>query len=135
MRKESSRFSKLGMLLLFVTGIVRSYGQIATADLVGTVRDPSGSVLIGATVTLTNIDTGLPRSTRTDEAGTYTLTNLSAGRYTLDTEMAGFKHKKIEGIVLRVAQKTRMDVDLQVGEVSEVVDVVGAAPLVDTETP
>ncbi|PYV17959.1 MAG: hypothetical protein DMG07_04805, partial [Acidobacteria bacterium] len=82
-----------------------------------------------------NVDTGIGRSATTSADGDYSLTNLSAGRYTLEIEASGFKRKRIEGISLRVAQSARYDITLEVGAASEIVQVQGAVPLGDTETP
>src|SRR5438477_4361376 len=124
-----------GLALLAVSGLA-AYGQVATTSvLVGTVRDQSGAVIPGAQVTLMNVDTGIGRSAITSADGDYSLTNLSAGRYTLEIEASGFKRKRIEGISLRVAQSARYDITLEVGAASEIVQVQGAVPLGDTETP
>jgi hypothetical protein len=110
-------------------------GQKATAELVGTVRDPTGAVLVGTVVKLIEIDTGLTRSVSTNNDGTYVLSGVPAGRYTLEAQLAGFKRKRTEGIVLQVNHRTRIDIAMEIGEISQTLDVQGAAPVVDTESP
>src|SRR5262245_15101362 len=118
------------MLLIPVSG----RAQRATVDLVGTVRDGTGAVLPGVEVTLIELDTNITRSVVTNEVGVYNLTSIPAGRYALEASLQGFKKKRLEGIVLEVSQRTRIDVEMEVGQVSETVEVQSSAPLVNTES-
>ena len=104
------KFSWLVVMVVTLSLPMNVGAQKATAELVGTVRDPAGGVLVGALVKLMDIDTGIARSATTNTEGTYTLSSIPAGRHMLEVEIAGFKRKKIEGIVLQVNQRTRMDV-------------------------
>jgi hypothetical protein len=110
------------------------YTQTTTATILGTIRDPSGAAISNAYVTATNEATGLRRVAVTGPLGDYVLTLLPIGRYSLTVEAAGFKKKTIEGLVLEIDQKVRVDVDLEPGEIVETITVVGATPLVRTET-
>ena len=112
------KFSSLAVMLIVLSFSTDLRAQKATAELVGTVRDPAGGVLVGAAIKLTDIDTGIARSATTNNEGTYTLSSIPPGRYMLEVEIAGFKRKKLEGIVLQVNQRTRMDVAMEVGEMS-----------------
>ena len=76
--------------------------QLSTADLTGRVTDSSGAVLPGVTVTVTQTDTGLVRTTVSDETGTYLLTNLPTGPYRLEVALSGFRTYVQTGIVLQV---------------------------------
>lgn len=67
-----------------------SYAQFETSEVLGTVRDPSGSPVSKAKVTLLNQDTGIQASATTNDAGEYDFVNVKVGRYTLTVEMAGF---------------------------------------------
>jgi hypothetical protein len=118
------------MLLIPVSG----RAQRATVDLVGTVRDGTGAVLPGVEVTLTEVETNISRSVMTDQVGVYNIIAVPAGRYSLEASLQGFKKKRMDGIVLEVAQRTRLDVVMEVGQVSETIEVKGSAPLVNTET-
>jgi uncharacterized protein YfaS (alpha-2-macroglobulin family) len=85
-------FLAMGSLLLISSAAARA--QVTTADLVGTIKDSSGAVVPGVTVSLTNEATGVVRSTTTSESGRYFFTSLQPGRYRLAAELSGFR--KIE---------------------------------------
>jgi Carboxypeptidase regulatory-like domain/TonB dependent receptor len=106
-------------------------GQAITATLQGVVRDVSRAVLPGATVTLRDLTTGFVRTTTTDTAGSYVLSQLPAGMYDLSVELSGFKTVRREAIRFQIGQETTLDVALEVGGVAETVTVRGEAPLVE----
>ena len=108
--------------------------QTTTATILGTVRDPSGAVIPKARVTATNQGTDFSRATNSGASGDYVLTLLPVGRYALNVEAPGFKTKTIEGLVLELDQKARIDVSLEVGAVNDRVIVTGEVPLIRTET-
>lgn len=108
-----------------------AWGQ-ATARLTGTVKDQSGASVAGATVTLTNEGTNISRTTKTDGEGNYLFSLVDVGTYRLTVEHSGFKKNVQGGIVLEVNQNGRLDVGLEVGQVSEVVEVSAAVPQIDT---
>lgn len=107
-------------------------GQVSTADLEGTVRDESQALLPGGTVMLANQDTGLRRSTVSDENGRYRFPALPPGRYEVTTELQGFQSQVRRGIELQVGQSVTVDFSLKLSPVEETVTVVGAAALVET---
>jgi len=100
----------------------------------GTVQDSSGAVLPSASVKLTNHEQGTVRSAQTNQSGVYQFTFLPAGTYDLEVTANGFKTQKRTSIVLAVAQNSRIDVSLEVGNVSENVTVVAEAATVNTES-
>lgn len=104
-------------------------------SVVGQTRDASGGVLPGVTVTVTNVDTGVERATATDEAGNYVVTSLVAGTYSVKAELSGFKTEITSKVTVRTDQPMRVDFDLQVGQQSEVVEVIAdaAAQILRTE--
>jgi hypothetical protein len=104
----------------------------ATAQISGSVRDQSGAVLPGVTVTVTQTATGIVRSTVTNEGGSYVLPNLPIGPYRLEATLSGFRSYAQTGIVLQVNGSAAVDVVLQLGEVAETVEVEASAPLVET---
>ena len=106
----------------------------ATAQMGGTVRDESGAVLPGVTVTATQVDTGASRTGVTDGTGAYVLPNLPTGPYRLEASLQGFRTYAQTGIVLQVGATPTINVVLAVGNVEETVSVEGAAPLVDVRT-
>src|SRR5438552_17115062 len=113
--------------ILFNIGAIRA--QVSTGEVTGTVIDPSGAVVSGATVTLTNPATNSQRAVRTNSAGVYDLPALPPGTYSLKVEMQGFASQVRNDIELQVGQVAGIDVTLKVGNVSEVVEVVGGAPV------
>ena len=119
------------MILLLTAGAAWAQG---TAQLSGTVRDESGAVLPGVTVTVTQTDTGLVRTTVTDDTGGYLLTNLPTGPYRLEVALQGFKTYVQTGIVLQVGGTPTVNAVLGVGSLEESVTVEAAAPLVDVRS-
>ena len=103
------------------------------AGLVGTVTDPSGAVVAGATVTVQNVETNVERRVTTDEGGRYSISPLAIGRYTLTAEAPGFRTVTVSDIYLTIGQKGVADVTMQIGEVTEKVNVVDTAPLLQAE--
>jgi hypothetical protein len=104
-----------------------------TAQISGVVKDESGGVLPGATVTVTQTETGFSRNSVTDTEGTYRLTNLPLGPYKLEVTLEGFRTYTQTGIVLQVGSAPALNVTLGVGQLTEAVTVEAAAPLVDTQ--
>src|SRR5687767_8577179 len=118
-------------LILFTVSLA---AQVTTADLVGTVRDSSGSVIPGVQVSLTNEATGVSRTSVTDEAGNFLITQLQPGRYVLTAELTGFRRHSQSGVELQVNQRAQVDLVLQVGQVSETIEVVGDPPLLESQS-
>ncbi|MDQ2900923.1 MAG: TonB-dependent receptor, partial [Acidobacteriota bacterium] len=108
--------------------------QTITGTITGTVTDASGAVAPNVTVTATNTNTNLTNETKTNPAGVYTLPFLPIGSYTVSAEAAGFKKAVIGPFSLETNQTARVDVSMAVGQVSERVEVTGAAPILQTET-
>jgi hypothetical protein len=100
-----------------------AWGQAGTADLVGTVHDTSGAVLSDAKVTLTNVDTNLQRTVQTSKTGDYAFTLLPIGQYRLAVEAKGFKQFTAADINLATGDRSRVNVEMTVGSVSETVEV------------
>jgi hypothetical protein len=106
-----------------------------TAAIVGTVTDASGAVLPGATITLTNLGTNVSQTAASSETGDYVFTLLQVGAYTLKVEQKGFKSFVTPTITLAAGDRTRVDAKMEVGAVSETVEVSGSvAPALQTET-
>lgn len=121
-----------GLLVLVMVGA--AWGQGTTSRVVGTVVDPAGAVVAGATVTLTNEATQVSFTTQTTSAGTYVFDSVQVGTYTITVEMQGFKKFVSQGNVLTIGQPMTVNVTLEVGQVAEVVEVEAAAELVQTST-
>ena len=108
--------------------------QLSTAELSGRVTDESGAVLPGATVTITQTDTGFTRTDVTGDGGIYVLSNLPTGPYRLEVSLSGFRTYVQTGIVLQVGASPVINAVLSVGALEETVTVEGAAPLVDVQS-
>jgi len=105
-----------------------------TASISGTVTDPSGGVVAGATVTATNMDTGVASTLTTNAQGFYSFQSLPLGNYTISVQQSGFKGYAQTGLVLDVNSALVIDVQLQVGATTEKVEVSSTALHVDTES-
>jgi hypothetical protein len=108
------------------------FAQGTAGKILGTVVDQSGGAIAGATVTVTDIDRGVPRTLTTGQAGEYTATNLLPGNYKVRAEAKGFKIFERSGIVLDVNAEVRVDLTMQPGEVSQTITVNEAVPMVET---
>ena len=106
----------------------------ATAQIAGTVKDQSGAILPGVEVNVTQTDTGAKRSAVTNEAGSYVLSNLPIGPYRLEAGLPGFRTFVQTGIVLQVNGAPVINPVLQVGQVTEQVEVQANASLVETHS-
>src|SRR5437762_1024610 len=106
----------------------------STAQITGTVKDQTGAVLPGVEVTATQTETGIARSTVTNETGTYVLSNLPIGPYRLEATLPGFRTFVQTGIVLEVNSNPVLNPVLEVGQVSEQVEVQANAALVETRS-
>src|SRR5947209_11469195 len=99
----------------------------------GVVTDPQGALLSQTTVTLTNVDTGRSQTATTNTQGAYDFDNVSRGRYKVEAQRQGFKSTTAE-FTVDVSQAREVNLQLQVGAASEMVDVSADVPLVDLET-
>ena len=120
------------LLLLFVPAV--SYAQFDTATVVGTVRDNSGGVVPGATVTLTNLDTGIAQTRVSDESGSYEFMNVRVGRYRVTAELQGFSTALADNVQVTVGARQRVELQLTPGNLTETVEVVGAATRLETDS-
>ncbi len=100
----------------------------------GAVTDSTGAAVVGARVTINNTEAGFVFNSVTTAEGTWYVPNLNPGAYQLKIEAAGFKSYVRAGMVLRTAEQPRIDVALEVGNVTESIQVTGAPPLLETET-
>ena len=121
----------IGSLFLTPTA---AHAQVTTADLVGTIRDATGAVVPGVTVSVTNEATGVTRSATTAEGGTYIFTALPPGRYKLTAELAGFRKVERTGVELQVNQRAQIDMPLEVGLITESVKIEGTPPLLESQS-
>lgn len=112
----------LGFLTLFVFSSL-AFGQGQDTKVNGTVKDPQGAVVAGATVTLTDVATSKTQSTTTNNDGYFQFTTVNAGNYNLTVEGAGFKKTAVTDVVVNVGQTSTVNVETQVGGATETVTV------------
>ena len=113
--------------LLAITIPAAASAQITRGALVGTVRDASGGVVPGVTVTVTNLDTNAARVAVTDEQGAYRVGALEPGRYKVTTELSGFAPYQQTDVTVRSALDTSIDITIRAGSISEAVTVTADA--------
>src|SRR5713226_8683367 len=123
------------VLLLVLLTALPGYAQVdyATATLKGTVLDPQGAAVGGATVTVTNLSTGISRTVKTGAGGTFQFSALHPGTYKVQVEAQGFEKTIASNLQLSVGQVVVNDVNLKVGAVTDVVEIEAAPPLIATE--
>ncbi|MFN7920838.1 MAG: TonB-dependent receptor [Bryobacteraceae bacterium] len=110
------------------------FSQLSTASLTGVVRDPSGSVVAGAKLTLTNAATAVKHQSETNSAGNYLFLNIPPGNYSLDVTAASFTTSRVPQVSLAVNQTSTIDVALQVGSLSQTVNVEATGELLQAAT-
>jgi len=108
--------------------------QFDTATVLGTVRDPSGAVILGAKVTLENVRTGITSVAQTNDAGNFDFINVSIGTYRVRAESRGFKTAVAEDFTVTVNARQRVDLTLAVGDATQTVEVKGAAAALETDS-
>src|SRR5579872_874993 len=125
----------VALFLSVVIGLVAPlWAQKDAGSIVGVVRDPSGAVVQGAKVMVEDVDRGVQMILSTNDQGEYVASPLHIGRYKVTVEKAGFKKTVSEVVDLDVQGRLAINMTLQVGQISEVVVVTEAAPLLETET-
>jgi hypothetical protein len=120
------------LMLLISAGSLLAQSDRGT--ITGTVTDPSGAVLVGASVTATNQATGVTTRTTTTSAGNFTIPLLRGGTYEVSIEQSGFKKFVQAGVILEVGQTVRVDAPLQLGQSTETVNVTAQAGQVQRDT-
>lgn len=120
------------VLLMALSTAATCVAQGDTARLQGTVTDPQGNAVSGATVNVTSVETGRLSTATTNELGYYTVTALPPGNYRVDIAQKGFK-KISRSLELQVAQLGVADFQLQVGEVTETITVEAGSPVINSQ--
>src|SRR4051794_10677755 len=119
--------------LFFILTVIGAYAQVNTATILGTITDQSGAALADARIVASNEETGFSRVVQSGPDGSFLIPLLPIGdHYRLQVEASGFRSFLRTGIGLQINQNARIDVQMQVGNVSEKVEVSAAVPLVDT---
>src|SRR3984957_8847279 len=120
----------LSCLGLGVLASTPASAQVSGATITGTVSDPVGAVILRAQVSIRNLATGEERSVSTDTAGLYTLPNLSPSKYQVTVTALGFSTKVLSGVTLTVGAQQLLNVTMDVGQISQKVEVSSEAPTV-----
>jgi hypothetical protein len=133
--RQSMRVGFAVLLVIGVLGVLQpAWGQEVTSAIVGTITDPSGSAITGATVTATDTERGTVRTAKTNDSGGYNMTRLAPGTYELKVTAAGFQTSVHQAFTLVLNQTARVDTQMQVGQVSETVEVTGTTPVLQSQT-
>ena len=122
------------LILLLFTLTTACFAQYETAEVLGTVRDANGSVVPKASLTLTNQATGIQAKTTSDDKGDFVFSQVKVGKYTVTAEAAGFSKAVAADIQVDVEARQRVDLTLQVGQVTETVNVTGVAATLETDS-
>jgi hypothetical protein len=123
------KFILTTLVLTFVFSLDLS-AQVTTGTILGMVKDPSGAVIPGVQIVITESSKGISKTFVTGDTGAFTAPFLIPGTYDISAEITGFKKQVQTGVVLQVDQKARVDFTLEIGATSETVTVEAAAPLV-----
>lgn len=119
----------LVLLLALPVAAQKTSGQIT-----GTVLDPSGAALPDTTISVTQVGTGLKREVKTNEDGSYTVTDLPIGTYRISAVRSGFKEAVVESVTVNVSTTTRQDLTMQIGGIGEKVDIVASDVQIEQDT-
>jgi hypothetical protein len=120
------------VVVLVLAGFGTAWSQSGTAGLRGTVADAQGAAIPGATVTITNTETGLSRTHVTDSVGEYLFVAMPPGTYQLKIELEGFRTAVFDKVPLAVDTTARQDVKLEIGAISETVQVTAETTVINT---
>jgi len=134
MRLHFARTAALALSIVGVLDIATTRAQVTTGTIMGTVKDAEGGVLMGATVTITEVDKGTSSTFTTDAAGSYQAPFLIPGTYQVAIEASGFKSLVRRGVVLQVNERARIDAALELGAFTEATEVTAFAPLTRTDS-
>jgi hypothetical protein len=124
----------LEILLVLFLACSAVYGQSTYGSIVGSVTDPSGALIVGAGVTVTNVETNIAKVVNTGANGTYEATHLLPGKYKVRAESVGFQTAVRDGIEVESRAVVRIDFSMEVGSTTSEIQVTVAAPLIETET-
>src|SRR5688500_1950325 len=127
-------FSWAAAFILLAAGQIAVFGQ-TTGSIIGTVSDPNGAVLAGATVTARNNATGLEQTATSKDDGTFVFTSLPPGSYTVVVETRGFKRAVAPNIAVEVNQQASVTIPLEIGLEDQTVTVTAAQDVINTASP
>src|SRR5438874_8142387 len=128
------RYRKAFLILAGLPLLISAAMAQSTSAIVGAARDRSAAVIPEVEITITDVATGSQRIAKTNADGAFVAENLKPGNYELAASKTGFAAKKVTGIVLHVSERLRVDFAMEVGSVSEQVEVKGEALILQTDS-
>ncbi|MDX6713382.1 MAG: hypothetical protein QOH96_4398 [Blastocatellia bacterium] len=132
-RRRQAKVALTVAVFLIASAFITSVSaQTFRGGIQGTVTDPNGEVIVGAEVSITNPDTGLTRTTQTDDTGSYLVSELPIGTYEVNVKRTGFHNITARNVKVEVSATTRVDIRLPVGTNIDVVDIIAQEPIVNT---
>ena len=131
--RAGSLLRSFGVLIALLALSLTTFAQVERGSITGTVTDSKGAAIPDATVRVVEESTNQTVTMQTDSAGEYKAGNLTPGSYSVEVEKAGFTSQVNKGFIIQVFQTARLDVALNVGTVSESVQVTSALPLLQSE--
>src|ERR1017187_9078092 len=123
------QFIAVLMVSLLLTGVV--WAQVSRGSITGIVTDPTGAVVPGVAITITNIETGVTNKVKTNESGVYAVPLLEAALYRLSAQKARFKRYERTSVLVQVGGTSRLDFSLSLGASNQSVVVTGAASVLE----
>ena len=127
-------FARVAVILASITGLAQLASSQTNAVITGRVTDPSNAPVPGATVRALNVDKQTERTATSSDQGYYTLNSLDTGNYQVNVEHSGFKAVLRSGVKLDVNESLRVDFALEIGQLSERIQVTGEVPVIETNT-
>jgi hypothetical protein len=127
-------FVPVALVMLLALWPRTGQAQQVYGTMAGTVLDASGASIPGAAVTLTNTGTGNKRSMTSEAGGGYTFVNILPGTYSIEAEKSGFKHFKRDGVLIEVGDALRIDLAMEVGAVTQTIEVTAQTPLLQPQS-
>jgi outer membrane receptor protein involved in Fe transport len=124
----------LTCIAVFLAAAANTTAQTSSASVVGRVTDPTGAVIPGVSIKITNLDTNISQTGSSNEVGDFTIPYVPPGRYSLEAGSAGFRTYRRAELTLALDQAMRIDIPLEIGSATESITVTGAAPALNTES-
>lgn len=131
--KRAVSYSILSVVVLVCLGMRQANAQAVYGEILGTITDPQGAAVVGAKVTVTNSNKGVSVETTTNANGNYSVTHLVPDVYAVRAEGQGFKLSETKGVVVSADAGARVDLQLQLGGATELVEVTSEAPQLKTD--